>query len=599
MPRFPQDRRAARPRRQRALRNSDRARVFASEVKRIASALGIALAAALAVIAAPAVSTARWQAKPVEFELAPAAAPRAAVLSAPKRFQMVGLRWRGRSDPRIELRAHSPDGRWTHWVPVPGDTEDAPDPGRGEPMPQGYSAPVWVGEADRVQYRLSRRVPGMHLHFVNVDGTATAVDRVRSAIRRAVNSAVGSVASLFSAPSADAQGAQPHIVPRSGWGAADCRPRRAPDYGVVKAAFIHHTVNANDYSRAEAPGVVLGICLFHRNSNGWDDIGYNFLVDKYGTIYEGRAGGLDRPVVGAQAQGYNAQSTGIAQIGTFIRVGQTQAALQSTARLLRWKLPISGVPTYGHTTLTSAGGSDNNHPAGAHVRVNRISGHRDVDATECPGDALYAQLPELRRMVGNLRPGGTATRLSVHLSPKVATYGRTVRIFGSLRSASGAPVGFSGVQVQSHRGRRWRRVGVGTTAADGAYSISVKVSRNRTVRARFDGNSSLAGATSGTRRLLVRARIGVTAPPAAATRARAVTLRGAVAPAKRRLVLVVQRRFSARFRTVLRKAVGTRRGRFATAFAPGRRGLYRYYLSADADTATVRSRSPRYLLPVG
>ena len=568
-------------------------------MKRVASALGIAVAAALAGVAAPGVSTARWHPKPVEFELAPAAAPRAAVLSAPKRFQMVGLRWRGPTEPRIELRAHSPNGRWTRWVPVPGDTEDAPDPGRGEPMPQGYSAPVWVGEADRVQYRLSRRVPGVHLHFVNVDGTATAADRVRSAIRRAANSAVSSVASLFSGPSADAQGERPHIVPRSGWGAADCRPRRPPSYGVVKAAFIHHTVNANDYSRAQAPGVVLGICLFHRNSNGWDDIGYNFLVDKYGTIYEGRAGGVDRPVVGAQAQGYNAQSTGIAQIGTFISVGQTQAALQSTARLLRWKLPISGVQTYGHTTLISAGGSDNNHPAGAHVRVNRISGHRDVDATECPGDALYAQLPQLRRMVGNLGPGGATPTLSLHLSPKVASYGRTVRIFGSLRSASRAPVAFARVQAQSHRGRRWRRIGVGTTAADGGYSISVKVSRNRVVRARFDGNSSLAGATSGTRRLLVRARIGVTDPPAAATHARPVTLSGAVAPAKRRLVLVVQRRSGTRFQTVLRKVVRARRGRFATGFTPGRRALYRYYLSAAQDAATVRSRSPRYLLAVG
>jgi hypothetical protein len=568
-------------------------------VKRVASALGVALAAGLAVIAAPAIGTARWQPKPVEFELAPAAAPRAAALSAPKRFQMVGLRWRGRSDPRIELRARSPDGRWTRWVPVPADTEDAPDPGRGEPMPQGYSAPVWVGEADRVQYRLSRRVPGVHLHFVNVDGTATAADRVRSTIRRAAHSAVSSLASLFSGPSAGAQGERPHIVPRSGWGAAGCRPRRPPEYGVVKAAFIHHTVNANDYSRAEAPGVVLGICLFHRNSNGWNDIGYNFLVDKYGTIYEGRAGGVDRPVVGAQAQGYNAQSTGIAQIGTFISVGQTQAALESTARLLRWKLPISGVPTSGHTTLISAGGSDNSHPAGAHVRVNRISGHRDVDATECPGDALYAQLPGLRRMVGNLGPGGAATSLSVHLAPKVATYGRTVRMFGSLRSASGAPVALAQVQAQSRRARRWRRIGVGTTAANGAYSISVKVRRNRTVRARFAGNSRLAGATSGTRRLLVRARIAVADPPPAATRARPVTLRGTVAPGKRRLMLVVQRRSGTRFQTVLRKPVSTRRGRFATGFTPGRRGLYRYYLWAAADTATVRSRSPRYLLPVG
>jgi hypothetical protein len=368
---------------------------------------------------------------------------------------------------------------------------------------------------------------------------------------------------------------------------------------VVKAAFIHHTVNANDYSRAEAPDVVLGICRFHRNSNGWNDIGYNFLVDRFGTIYEGRAGGLDKPVVGAQAQGYNAQSTGIAQIGTFMRVGQSHAALVSTARLLRWKLPISGVPTYGRTTLVSTGGSDNKHRAGAHVRVKRISGHRDVDATDCPGDALYAQLPELRRMVGRLGASAAATKLSIHLGRKVTTYGAQVRVFGRLRSARGVPLSDVRVAVQSHRGSRWRRGALATTGADGIYSTQVTVRRNRPIRARFGGNSSFASSTSATRLLLVRARITVDDPPTAGTPGQAVDLNGAVAPAKRSLALVVQRSTGTGFLTVLRQRVTVRRGRFTASFTPGRRLLYRFYLSAAADRATVRSRSPLYPLPVG
>ncbi len=234
-------------------------------------------------------------------------------LRAPKRFNLVGLRWRGPGAPGIALRTRLDDGDWSRWTSVASQLEDAPDPHTGEPVAQRASDPVWVGEADWVQYRMTRRVRGVRLHFVNVQGTATAADRLRTALRGAVNAGVVTVAGVARA---DAAEPQPAIVPREDWGADDCRPRTAPDLGEVKAAFIHHTVTANDYTPEEAPQIVLGICRFHRNSNGWNDVGYNFLVDKYGTIYEGRAGGIDQPIIGAQAQGYNAQSTGIANLGT-------------------------------------------------------------------------------------------------------------------------------------------------------------------------------------------------------------------------------------------------------------------------------------------
>src|SRR3712207_9515320 len=102
-------------------------------------------------------------------------------------------------------------------------------------------------------------------------------------------------------------------------------------------AFVHHTVTANEYAPEDSREMVLGICRYHRNSNGWDDIGYNFLVDKYGVIYEGRAGGIDKAVMGAQAQGYNSQTTGISNIGKFSDVPQSNEALRAMARLIRWK----------------------------------------------------------------------------------------------------------------------------------------------------------------------------------------------------------------------------------------------------------------------
>ena len=85
-----------------------------------------------------------------------------------------------------------------------------------------------------------------------------------------------------------------------------CRRAPLPSYGTVQAAFVHHTVTAVDYAPEESAGIVLGIARYHRNSNGWNDIGYNFLVDRYGVIFEGRAGGIEAAVIGAQAQGWTA-----------------------------------------------------------------------------------------------------------------------------------------------------------------------------------------------------------------------------------------------------------------------------------------------------
>src|ERR687892_181999 len=117
-----------------------------------------------------------------------------------------------------------------------------------------------------------------------------------------------------------------------GRGAAGCASRvrpTTPPYGAVKLAFVHHTVTATDYGPEDSAAMVLGICRYHRNSNGWNDIGYQFLVDKYGRIFEGRAGGMDQAVVGAQTQGFNAQTTGIANIGTHTDVPQSDAAIDA------------------------------------------------------------------------------------------------------------------------------------------------------------------------------------------------------------------------------------------------------------------------------
>ncbi|MEU2283410.1 peptidoglycan recognition protein [Streptomyces sp. NPDC013178] len=196
---------------------------------------------------------------------------------------------------------------------------------------------------------------------------------------------------------------QPPIVSRAGWGAdsTGITPEDPPTYDQdVKAVFVHHSDGTNDYSCADSASIVRGIYIYHVKSNGWNDIGYNFLVDKCGTIFEGRAGGVDRPVLGAHTYGWNRESAGIAVLGEYTSAGASQAALTSIARLAAWKLGQYGADPSGTTQLTSGATQKNyfgtNYTVGGKYTFNRISGHRDGYNTQCPGSALYAQLPTIR-----------------------------------------------------------------------------------------------------------------------------------------------------------------------------------------------------------
>ena len=180
----------------------------------------------------------------------------------------------------------------------------------------------------------------------------------------------------------------PPIIPRAAWGGDGVTPRAGPVYGQVALAFVHHTVNANEYGPEDSAAIVLGIARYHRDHNGWNDIGYNFLVDRYGQIFEGRAGGIEAAIVGAQTQGFNSVSTGIACIGTFTALAPPAVALEAIAQVIGWKLSLHGVPVQGTVAVTSS--------SGASATFQRVSGHRDGNSTACPGDVLYGLLPDLR-----------------------------------------------------------------------------------------------------------------------------------------------------------------------------------------------------------
>jgi len=312
---------------------------------------------------------ARWISPPVE---------------APQEFDLVGIAQEMR---HLEIRVRAEGGGWSEWVE------------------QADGTPIYAGGAEEVQVR-APFAPSGELHFVNVSGTGGGTaSRLLHAARGAINSAFISAASL---PVAEAVASKPAITSRAGWGAdvpGGCSPRGPAEYGSVTAAVVHHTVSANSYTPEEAPGIVLGICRFHVNGNGWNDIGYNALVDRYGTLYEGRAGGLQYPVVGAQAQGFNSQTTAIASVGDHTGEAPTPEAVGSIIRYLAWKLKVSkATPATGTTQLTSSGGSQSKFGAGSVITVPRIVGHLDLGLTACPA-SLYSQLEAIRAGVQSLLGG--------------------------------------------------------------------------------------------------------------------------------------------------------------------------------------------------
>ncbi|WP_326697847.1 N-acetylmuramoyl-L-alanine amidase [Streptomyces sp. NBC_01754] len=197
-------------------------------------------------------------------------------------------------------------------------------------------------------------------------------------------------------------GPRPRIVTRKGWGADESLRERSFAYtSTLKAAFVHHSATGNDYTCAQAPSVLRGIYRYHVESSGWRDFGYNFAIDKCGTVYEGRAGGVTKAVLGAHTAGFNSDTMGIAVLGTFDSEAPPAAAVNAIARLTAWKLGLYGRDPEGKVSLVSGGGGT--YAKGAQAGLHVISGHRDGFATECPGMRLYNKLGAARTTSAKLQ----------------------------------------------------------------------------------------------------------------------------------------------------------------------------------------------------
>jgi hypothetical protein len=297
--------------------------------------------------------------------------------STTRPFQLVGIQWQGPG--RLELRTRPQGGAWSKWTRVREDEDDTPDPGSAESRPLRawrLGAPVWVGTAVALEVR--------------------AIGRVRRARALTVRSPVSLVPVRLTA----AVGA-PRVVLRSEWQADESIVRANPTYAdTLRMAHVHHTAGTNTYTRAQAPAVVRAIELYHVKGNGWNDIGYNALVDRFGTVYEGRAGGLDRNVVGAHARGFNTGSFGIALMGDFRTVAPPAAAVDALVQTLAWRLDIAHVDPLATFNGISAG--NERFGVGIPVFLRTLSGHRDTGLTTCPGERLYALIPSIAQRVAAL-----------------------------------------------------------------------------------------------------------------------------------------------------------------------------------------------------
>ncbi|MCC5947072.1 MAG: S-layer homology domain-containing protein [Nitriliruptoraceae bacterium] len=315
------------------------------------------------------------------------------VVAAPIAFTMIGFA--GPEVATLEARVQSPEG-WSEWYELPFmDDEDGPDeasaegaqssdPGQG----RAFTEPLFVSEASHVQIRVSGApLRDFRASVIDADGVSRSLfQRVRDSFRPSLTQAPAEAA----APS--------NIISRQQWGANEKLRRGNPSYArQVNYAVVHHTAhgpNANSYTRDQAFALMRSFYSYHTTTLGWSDIGYNIVIDRYGRIFEGRAGGLTSGVIGAHAGGFNTGSVGVALIGNFESVLPTAAARKSLVDVLAWQAGHHGFDPQGTVRVSSGGNA--RFPRGTNVNLRGVVGHRDTGWTACPGARFASTFNSLR-----------------------------------------------------------------------------------------------------------------------------------------------------------------------------------------------------------
>jgi N-acetylmuramoyl-L-alanine amidase/FG-GAP-like repeat len=285
------------------------------------------------------------------------------------------------------------DGTWTPWFELPFASGESPDGPPEDGRAGVQSEPVWLGDADAYELDAPASVTTVDVHVVG-DGPVERRVELSSSI-------------------AGAAGA-PSIQPRSAWGARP--PTQHPATTAdLKLAVVHHTVSGNTYTPAQVPQMIRSVQAYHQDARGYTDLAYNIVVDRFGRAWEGRAGGLTNVVLGGHSQGFNTGSVGVVVLGDYRSANPSAATVETVAQVIAWKFALHRVDPRSTVPFTSAGSAK--YPTGTRVTLPRIVGHRDVQATDCPGGNLYAKLGTIRTRVAQLVPSYQAGLTPLLLAP--------------------------------------------------------------------------------------------------------------------------------------------------------------------------------------
>ena len=426
---------------------------------------------------------------------------RAGAVAPPWAATHIGFSWKGDDGTGVRFRVHRLDGRTSRWQRAP-ENHDAE---RGE---QHFSGVLGVGKAERIEWEVVRgggkkSIRDVTLDYMNtVDGAPVVETEVPVEQRAAA---------------ADA----PDIVTRAEWGADESIKSTSGScvrqFFPVQQLFVHHTVGRNYDSNGEA--TMRAIYHFHTQTQGWCDVGYNFVVGWDGTIYEGRwarkyapwevhssEDSAGRAVAGAHVSGYNSGSVGVSVMGNFSEVQPPPAVRRSLAELLAWEADRHDLRPRGEHTYR-------NPETGATRRLKYIAGHRDAGYTECPGNFLYAALPAIRKDTAAAMGQGKVTSvMNADAEPRDVTYGESSTVAGTLTLEDGTPLTFQSVVLYTNEGGRgWTVAGTATTGPDGSFSFSLAPQAETKAFVVYDGNDQTWGSQS--RQIRIRVAPEVTLVP--------------------------------------------------------------------------------------